>query len=110
MSFEDLLNKTAVVKGRTVTASHGSDTVSYATTVASYGCRLYSVRPQLVKKTTGEEVEVKMRAIGGVNVLIVEGSLLLVDGLTYEIVGVYTVTGESEDHHMQLDLMRRYDI
>ena len=110
MSLADLLIKVAVIKSRTVTSSYGSETVSYGIIISSYDCRIYSIKPRLVRKQTGEEVEVSTRAVGMLNSLIVEGCLLIVDGITYEIVSVPRVCDAVGDHHLEMNLVKRYDI
>lgn len=110
MSLPDLLIQVAVIKGRTVTSDYGSDTVAYAVIISSYDCRLYSVRPYLTRKSTGEEVGIKIRAVGMLNSLIVEGCLLIEGGVTYEIVGAPRVQDATGAHHVEMDLLRRFDL
>ena len=56
MSFADLLDRSAVIQKRSATTSYGSDTVSFATSVAAYRCRIFDVTPKLTRRAGGEEV------------------------------------------------------
>ena len=104
MAFDDLLNKVAVVKKRTITSDYGSDTSTFSNAIDQYSCRVYTVKPYLMRRLSGEEVEVKLKAMGAVNSLIEEGGLLVVDGVDYRIVAAVEISGAVDPHHMEMGL------
>ena len=104
MAFEDLLNKMAVVKKRTLTSNYGSDTSTFSSVIDPYPCRVYTTKPQLMRRLSGEEVEVKLKAMGAANSLIEEGGLLVVDGVDYRVVAAAVISGAVDPHHVEMGL------
>ena len=108
MTFLGMLPiRDAVIKNKTNTPDgSGGFTLTWATRVAVYKCRIYSAVGMVQITKTGQNVLTTHKCIGEYIAGITDGDIIIDGSDTYRILHVDKVYGKNKIHHLEMRIKK----